>query len=364
MTTPSDPAQDPPTTDDSSSTALVHVPRPVPTLAERMEEHWLPDFLLRAGLLLGAFLFFLEGLGSPFSRNLFALAGFLLSSLAVLTLVFQWRVLGDWRRGDQQFLYLGLALVLTLPATAAIGPAPVIGGSMLPGAVDGPLAELLNRVKEVPGLGTAFLFMRAIVAFSFFLVTLLILMLTSAPGRRGGLLFLGILLMGICLFFHPSAETIAGFLLLGAFFHNAWETPLILPEKVRNFLRPAQLNYLMDLLGRGPLTTGETRVLLDNDPALYGELMELQLVDYDAVAREVLPGRRLLHDPASGAVATAFEYGRRMAWILVGVTYVVLPDFIPGPIDDLIVLALCTASGFSLFSLAARRRRRGMRRRY
>ncbi|MCC5877712.1 MAG: hypothetical protein JJU11_15940 [Candidatus Sumerlaeia bacterium] len=31
-------------------------------------------------------------------------------------------------------------------------------------------------------------------------------------------------------------------------------------------------------------------------------------------------------------------------------TYVILPDFIPGPIDDIIVLGLCIASGFSLFS--------------
>lgn len=345
-------------------TAMVPAPRREISLAERMEGHWLPDFLLRFGLLLGAFLFLLEGLGSPFSRNLFAFAGFLLASLAVLTIVFQWRVLGDWRRREQQVLYVVLAIVLTLPATAAIGPSPAMGGTMMPGALEGPFVEVLSRIKAVPGLGTVFVFMRAILSFFFFLITLLILMLTSAPGRKGGLLFLGILLLGMCLFFHPSAETIAGFLLLGAFFHNTWETPLILPEKVKAFLRPAQLNYLADLLGRGPLTTGETRILLDNDPALYAELMELQLVEYDPVAREVMPGCRLLNDPASGAVATAFDYGRRTAWILVGVTYVLLPDFIPGPIDDIIVLALCTASGFSLFSLAAGRRRRVIRRRY
>lgn len=344
------------TTPSDVTTTTAREDNPLVRVASEMENHWLPEFLLRLGLLLGAGLFLYEGVGSPLDRNLFALAGVALSALVVTTMVFQWKVLGDWRLPHNQVLYGVCAVVLTLPITAAIAPA--FGTSLLPNVVETPLVDLSARLRQVPGLGALAAFMRGIIAFTFVVLLLVILMITSGPGRRGGLIFVGLVLTMICLFFHPTAETIAGLLLLGAFFRYQWEIPLILPPKVRQFLRPEQVDFLYELQARGPLTTGETRILLNNDPNQYAELTELKLVEFDQAAREVYPGNRLLSDSASSAVASAFEYARRTAWLLVGLTYVILPDFIPGPVDDIIVLALCIASGFSLFSLGSPRRRR------
>lgn len=345
----------------TGTSTAVDQPQPAPetslqpaTVATRMQDHWLPEFLLRVGLLLGAGLFLYEGVGSPLARNLFAIAGLLLSLLAVTTMVFQWRVLGDWRLPQSQFLYAGLVIVLTFPITAAI--APGFGASLVPGVVETPLVEMAKRLSQIPGLGATAAFIRGVITFCFVVVLLLILMMSSGPGRRGGLVFVGVLLTAICLFFHPSAETVAGFLMLGVFIRFQWEVPLILSPRVREFLKPEQLDYLYELLVRGPLTTGETRILLNNNPNLYAELTELKLVDFDATSREVHPGACLMDDPAASAVGSAFEYARRTAWVLVGVIYVLLPDFIPGPIDDIIVLAICIASGFSLFSLGGARR--------
>jgi hypothetical protein len=325
------------------------------TLADRLRRAGLPDFLFQLGLLLGAGLFFHESLGSPWARNLFGALAALIALLITTTLVFQWRVLGDWRRHTNIALYLGLVVVLTYPIAAAVNPQPT--GNSLLAVIERPLLEFTATLRRIPGMGTALDVLRGVLSFLFILATIITLLIGTGPGRTGALLFIAGLMAAICLFFHPAAETIVAFLLLGTFIYHQWEIPLIIPPRIHQFLRPVQLAYLRELLRAGALTTGETRLLLDNNPNHYAELQELQLVTYDPIAREITPGPKLTHDPASAAVTSLFAIMRRGAWILLGVLYFLLPDLIPGPIDDIIVMALCTGSGLSLTSIFTRRRR-------
>ena len=307
------------------------------------------ELSFRLGLLVGALLFFQTAMGWPWQHNLFGIAGFLLAVLVGATLVIQWRVLGDWRRRTQQIVYTALLLVLSLPLSAALSPR--LQGSALPEAFQQFHASVLAALEMVPGASTVMLMLRGILTFTILCGTLLLLLLGSGAGRRAGVYILAAMVGGMCLFFYPSVETLAGFILLGLFFVVQWEVPLIIPDRVRDHLEPTQRDFLRVLQSQGSLTTAETKLYLDNRAELFGELLEFRLVQYDTIAREVLPGPKLLHDPASNAVADIFAAARRTAWILVGLLYFILPDLIPGPIDDIIVLAICAGSGFRLFDL-------------
>lgn len=311
------------------------------------------EVVFRGGLLLGAGLFFSESPGWPWDRNLFGVAALVVSALIVTTLVFQWRVLGDWRRRTQQALYVLLVLVLTFPVAAALSPS--LGTSAIPDYIEAPVMELLARLQTIPGTSMLLGFLRGFLSFLFLAVTLMVLLLAGGPGRRGGLLFIAAVLVAICLFFHPTLECVTGFILLGLFLHNEWEAPLLIPDRVRAALEPSQTAFLRELARAGSLSTGETRLYLENRPELFAELLDYRLVEYDSIARDVLPGRRFLQDPASEAIEKALGYLRRATWLAVGVMYFLLPDLVPGPIDDVIIMALCAASGFNLFGKAARR---------
>ncbi len=307
------------------------------------------EVLYRTGLLLGALLFFREALGFPWERGFFGIAGFLLTAIMVMTLVFNWRALGDWRRRTQQWLYIALTLTLSIPVAAALNPA--LGESVLPALVEGALLELVRSIEAIPGMGIALALFRGILSFFFLLLTLVILVFGSGRNRRAGVLLVAIVLTAICLLFYPSAETIAGFAFLGLFVYTQWETPLLVPDRLKRHLRPAQLDFLRELVRQGSLTTGETKLYLENDPRYFAELMDFRLVDFDPVARDVLPGHRLLHDPASDAMETGFTVVRRSAWLGFGVLYVLSPvTLVPGPIDDLIVFVICLINGTNLFA--------------
>ncbi len=330
------------------STALTERLPPDSPVDERGELR-LFEVLYRTGLLLGALLFFREALGFPWERGFFGFAGFLLTALMVMTLVFNWRVLGDWRRRTQQWLYMALTLVLSIPVAAALNPR--LGGSALPAVVEGALMEVVRTIEAIPGMGIALALFRGLLSFLFLLLTLVILVFGSGKNRRGGLVVVSVMLGAICLLFYPAAETVAGFAFLALFVYTQWETPLLVPDRLRRHLHPAQRDFLLELVRQGSLTTGETKLYLENNPRLFAELMDFRLVDFDPVARDVLPGHRLLHDPASDAMETGFTIVRRTAWIGFGLFYVISPvTLVPGPIDDLIVLIICLANGTNLWA--------------
>ncbi|CAN5198005.1 hypothetical protein BH09SUM1_BH09SUM1_07590 [soil metagenome] len=307
------------------------------------------EVCFRLGLLLGAALFFQEAFGSPISRGLSGLAGFFLSALIVSTMALKWRVLGDWRESSQQVLYLALIITLTFPISAALFP--TWENSAIPDSLENSLHEMVGFFEAIPGVRLIMGFFKAFVAFIFLIVTLGILVMGSAAKQKGGIIFVAVLLIGICLFFYPCAELAAGFALLGFFFYSEWETPILISEKIRRHLAPTQLEFLLYLLKEQTVSTGETKLYLDNNPHYFAELLDFRLVEYDNFTREVLPGRRLLHDPGSAALETAFSVARRSIWIFMGIIYLIMPDFIPGPLDDMLVLILSAGGGFSFFGL-------------
>jgi hypothetical protein len=315
------------------------------------------EALFRAGLLLGAVLFLYEAMGPPWIRGIFGVAGFLLAAACVITMLFQWRVLGDWRHPLQQSFAAGLVLTLTIPAAAVLSP--TLTQSLLPETVEAAFRETMGTLAKLPGMQALGTLIKALVGFVFLMVALLILAIGSVGRRRAGVNILGISLVVGCIFFYPSAETVAGFFFLFLFVYHHWEVPLILAPKIRAALSSSQREYLRELQQIGSLSTGETRIYLDNRPESFAQLADLQLVRYDNIAREVTPGPRLGHDPASDTLEKAFGAVRRCAWVAVGIVYLLMPN-IPGPIDDLIVMAVTSGVGLNLFGVLFAKR--GIRR--
>lgn len=330
-----------------------------PVAPPRSYELETTEFLYRIGLLVGAGVFFHEAMGLPWNRSLFGILGILVAILMGLTLVFRWRVMGDWRRTTNRVLYGLLVVVLAFPIAAALDPR--LGGSVLPEYVEAAMGQTFAAIQRIPGATTMLLLAKGAVSFVILLVTLAILVLGSASGRRGGLIVAGGMLTLVCLFFHPVIETMLGFFFLGLFLQAQWEVPVMVPDRVRDQLHPAQFDYLRELLREGALSTGETRLYLENNPRHFAELLDYHLVEYDSVAREVIPGRRLACNSATETVERGFSFFRRGTWLAVGILYFLLPDLIPGPIDDIVIMTLCALSGFNIFALLRGRPTRAMR---
>lgn len=338
----------------------LRLPGPVPPdedpLVEPSGELRPQEFLFRLGLLAGAGLFLVEGVGAPWRASpVVAMGALALSALIVSTLAIQWRVLGDWRRWTQQWMLAALVLVAAIPITGALSP--TIDGSALPGFVRDPFANLLATLERAPGAGAAVAALRGMLVFMLYLVILVALALFSGPALRGGVLLVALAISGMALFFSPTAESLAGLLLLFVFLRVQWERPLMAPDSIAGRLRPDQVRFLRCLVREGSLSTGETKVLLRHDPAQFAELADFGLVEYDSVGRVVLPGARLEHDPARATMEAALKVSRRGLWIAGGLLYVVLPDFIPGPIDDIIVMAISLGAGIGWFDRTAPVRR-------
>ncbi len=307
------------------------------------------ELTFRLGLLLASSVFLIDAMGAPWAQNpIFLTAAFLMSALVVLTLASQWQILGDWRRSTQQLVLFVLAVVLTIPLCATLNP--TLGLSALPESIETAIMQSLSAIERIPGFGAALSILKGMVVFIVFCLVLLVMAATGEGMRRGGLVFLTVVLVGLGLFFYPMAETVVGIILLVFFFRVQWERPLMIPDKLRPHLSAVQLDYLRELLRHGALSTGETKLYLDNNAAAFGELLDFGLVEYDNMVREVRPGRRLQHDPACEAMERGFGFARRGFWMLAGIVYFFLPDLIPGPLDDFIIMALCTGAGFGWLS--------------
>lgn len=320
------------------------------------------ELFFRLGLLLGAFLFLAEGQGAPWNRSWPIIAAAVaMAALIVLTMTLQWRVLGDWRRATQRLVLAALVLVLAVPLTAVISPQ--LAASALPEVLRTFLTESLSTIQRIPGLGAALSIVHGVIVFLFYMLVLVVLMATSGAGQRLGFALVGAGVAGLGLFLHPTPETVVGLVLLGFFFRVQWEKPLLVPDRLRPHLSDTQLQFLRELTEQGALSPGEARLYLDQDAAAFGELLEYRLVEYDSFVREVLPGQRLLHDPACAALENGMGLARRGFWFLAGITYLLTPDLIPGPVDDIIVMLLCSGAGLNWFSaLLGKRRVMGRRR--
>lgn len=311
-----------------------------------------PEVSYRGGLLLGAGIFFFEALGAPMERGLFGIAAGLLSLLLVVTMALQWRILGDWRDGRVLGLLAGMAAVLMIPIAAGLSPS--LGGSGLPEGFEEALTKFLDGMKAVPGMGAVIGFLKAIISFLLVLMLIVLMLLGGGGGKRGGIYLAGGILTALVLFFHPTVETIIGFLFLGMFIHAQWELALIIPKKVRDALTLTQRDFLRALLRQGGMSPGETRLWLEGNANAFGQLLDLGLVEYDRMIREVVPGHRLIHDPAAAALESALSVMRRVTWFAVGILYFFLPDLIPGPVDDLVILALTSGAGLGFFGQGLR----------
>lgn len=318
------------------------------------------ELLFRIGILLGAAVFLAGGQGTPWSRGPVVMAaGLLMAALVVMTLTFQWRVLGDWRRRSQQAVLAVLVLVLAVPLCAVIWPR--LGSSALPESIELALMELQSGISRVPGLSAALEIVRGLIVFIFYALVLVVLIATSGAARRAGFLIISLATVAAALFFYPTPETVVGLIFLGLFFHVQWERPLLVPDRLRPKLSAIQVSYLRDLLKDGAMSTGETKIFLEHDAEAFRELLEFNLVEYDTFTREVLPGVRLLHDPTCETLETILGYARRAVWILLGLVYLLMPDIIPGPFDDAIILAMCSGAGFNWFTTLFGRGRAGRR---
>ncbi len=307
------------------------------------------EFSFRLGLLLGATLFFYEAVGGPWSRGIIGIGAIFLSALIVITMTFQWKVLGDFRRTTQRWIYLAFLITLSFPIAAVLSPH--LGTSFLPVVLERPLMIITQSLSNVPGIGSAISFLKGVLSFFFLMVILLILLLGESLVKRTGVLMAGSIMLITCLFFYPTPEILIGFLFLAIFLRFQWEIPLLVPDKLKPHLSPVQISFMRELVESESLTTGETKLYLDNDPQAFAELMEYRLIEYDPMIREVFPGPRLTQDPATKTIKSANAALYRVAWIAVGLAYFIAPDPIPGPIDDLIILFLCAGGGTGLMQL-------------
>lgn len=309
------------------------------------ELHW-AELSFRCGLLLGAFLFLAEGQGEPWARSpLVLLGGLLLGGLTTMTMAFHWRVLGDWRRRTQQAMIVGLGLVLACAFAAALDPR--LTGSALPGFLQRVVGEAVDRATGSVPFAQFFLgAFRGVVAFLVFAGAMLAMLATGGDTRRGGFAAVATLVLAASLFFYPAWETVLGVAFLAGFLASQWEYPVLAPDAVLARLSPAQWRFLQHLLKAGELSTGETRLYLEDNPRLYAELLDFGLVDYDGIARAVVPGARLVRGGGSETLAGAMQATRRTLLIALALLYVVLPDFIPGPIDDIVILMIAGGASF------------------
>ena len=333
-----------------------------PYLKERDGELRPLEALYRLALLAGAGLFLGEAMGAPWHHGwLIASAAAVPAILVVATMTLQWRVLGDWRRMTQRLVLVAAMAALVVPFCGVMDPS--LGATALPNALEQPLAQALAAARRVPLLGIGVSTLSALATSALYLVVVGALVFGRGAGRRAAFLLLGTAVAAASLFFYPTPETALGLALLAIFFHVQWERPLLVPDRLRPRLSPQQIGFLKELVKEGTLSPGEVKLYLNHDAAAFAELAECGLVDYDRLLREVRPGRRLDNDPATEVFDSTLTIVRRGVWVVLGLVYVVMPDLIPGPIDDAVVMLIASGAKMSWLGdlLGLRRERRGGR---
>lgn len=266
--------------------------------------------------------------------------------LLVLTPAASWRCLGDWREIRRRVLLAGLMAVAWIPLAAAVTPRP--GKSAIPDALEGPFMAVLSFMGTLPFGNWMVTFAAGLISFCILFFSLVCMMLSWKPGRVSPLLAAVALLGALLLFFNPTIEVAIGLLFLGMFIHESWEPALILPMHLTEALSPAQQDFLLYLRTNGAVSAAETPLLLKGTEKELADLLELNLAAYDPATKTVHPGDRLFLESSGGPIDRAMFYGSRVIWILLGSLYFLFPDLLPGPIDDLIIMALCTWAGLRL----------------
>ncbi|MDX2176605.1 MAG: hypothetical protein SF028_09040 [Candidatus Sumerlaeia bacterium] len=282
----------------------------------------------RAGLLLGAAVFLAAGKGEELSGLAVGL-GALFALLLLLSLAGAWRVLGDTRKGGAGFWLICLWLVLSAVFARSIDPPPAA-------PAEGP--PTLLRLGGVV----------ASHALSALLVAALALAVARAtrPGRPVALGWAVVLGVGPSLWRAPEPEWLAGVAFAALFAWDLHRPALLLPENVEAALDEAQRRFLLRLREAGGLSLGESRLLLAGDGARLLELVDFELAVVDRERRRALPGP-MLEARGDTAPERALAVARAMGWGALALAYVVMPDLVPGPLDDALV-ALVAAYGGAL----------------
>ena len=302
----------------------------------------------RLGLLAGVAVFFNETMGGVFDRGPLVLTGAgVMATLIVLTLATQWRVLGNWRCTTQQAVYLSLVVALTVPLAGLLKPEFTF--NLFPEAAQGLTDRISDAISTVPGASLLFKSLAGFVAFLVYAMTLIVLVVASGPNQRSGFAVMAGLMLLASVLFYPNPETFVGIVFLVMFFRAQWERPLLISPRLRQNLTTTEIDYLRELVREGALSTGETKIFLNGDPTYFQRLMEFGFVEYDAFTRQILPGRRLTEDTVSDTLARSLGVARRGVWILFGLVYIILPDLMPGPVDDAIVMAICSGATLDWF---------------
>jgi hypothetical protein len=316
------------------------------------------DVAQRGGLILGACLFGAEAFGIPAARGDYLAQGLslALAALVVAVIAFDWRMLGDWRDARRLWLNAGAVLAASLPL--ALLMAPSLQGSALPDGAEKRLVGILETLRSLPFVGVMFTIAGGL--FTAFLALLMSLfVLASRERARGGIIGLAVLGCAGLALLRPSLESAMAVGFLAMFFVYQWEAAVVLPPGVRAALTEEQFRFLRILSREGVVSIGEARLHLRDDAAAFQQLIQLNLVAVDGFAREVTPGTRLAATGLARTLAVTLSWMRRLTWVALGLVYIAMPDLLPGPVDDLVVAAICSSVGFGVFDMLFAGRRKG-----
>ncbi len=312
-----------------------------------------PDILFRISLLIGLSIFLLHVMEPPWKANLFVLAcSSFISLLITATLVFRWRMFGDWRRTSQKIIYVLFFLTLVFLNTGMLSP--TTKDTILPDTLERGLGEIWAFGKDLPVISLIFDLMYGALGFLYLFLTLVLLTIGGRVLQKAYIFLFCLFSILLSFFLYPRVEMALAGLYLIVFLIAQFERPLMISDDVRRSLNVVQLRYLRRLLKDQSLTTGETKLFLDNQADYFAELLDHKLVEYDKETREIVPGNRLIHDKSTQRVEANISLIQRLVWFLVGLLYFIMPDLIPGPLDDLIILTICSLTGSNFFRLLTR----------
>ena len=313
------------------------------------------EFFHRFGLLGCALAFLLSEVVIPFHAPMLLVGLGIAHGLLILMATLGWRTLGDWRLPLNQILLIFLGLVVTGYVSALW--IPQARGEESTTLILGAFEQLRGFLEAVPGGGLLGASLQIALLLVFLGFVFLIITSQSLPFQRAATVLLMLVQMGTLILLYQSVELFFGAIFLAYFLVEQWQRALVLPPLLEQSLKPLQKRYLQELLKEGSLSTGQTRVYLEQQAPLFGELLEHQLVEVDSIAREVFPGKRLNNHPAIQVYDSSRNILRRGLWIIAGLLYLVLPDLLPFTfLDDVVVLSILSGIGLDWGGLFGKNR--------